>query len=79
MVTAGYQSGLYPGGILIGIVSHVAPAQGALAKVIALRPVVDFSSLQFVEVVTGTKPVSGPSRAASCQPVARRVGERRGG
>jgi rod shape-determining protein MreC len=68
VVTAGYQSGLYPGGILIGIVSHVAPAQGALDKVIALRPVVDFSSLQFVEVVTGTKPVSGPKPGASGSP-----------
>jgi rod shape-determining protein MreC len=65
VVTAGYQSGLYPGGILIGIVSHVAPAQGALSKIISIQPVVDFSSLQFVRVVTGTRPVSNPSTSPS--------------
>jgi rod shape-determining protein MreC len=65
VVTAGYQGGLYPPGILIGIVSHVAPAQGALSKVISVRPVVDFSSLQFVMVVTGTKPVSNPGASPS--------------
>jgi rod shape-determining protein MreC len=68
VITAGYQSGLYPGGILIGIVSHVAPAEGALSKVISLRPVVDFSALQFVEVVTGTRPVRAPSPGASASP-----------
>ena len=65
VVTAGYQGGLYPAGILIGIVSHVAPAEGALAKIVSIRPVVDFSSLQFVMVVTGTKPVSTPSSSPS--------------
>jgi rod shape-determining protein MreC len=65
VVTAGYQGGLYPGGILIGIVSHVAPAEGSLAKVVSLRPVVDFSALEFVEVVTGTRPVPNPSPSAS--------------
>ena len=68
VVTAGYQSGLYPGGILIGIVSHVAPAEGALSKVVSLRPVVDFSALQFVEVVTGTRPVRAPPPGASSSP-----------
>jgi rod shape-determining protein MreC len=68
VITAGYQSGLYPGGILIGIVSHVAPAEGGLAKVISLRPVVDFSALQFVQVVTGTRPVRAPSPGASASP-----------
>lgn len=65
VVTAGYQGGLYPPGILIGVVSHVAPAQGALSKIISIRPVVDFSSLQFVMVVTGTRPVSTPSTSPS--------------
>jgi rod shape-determining protein MreC len=65
IVTAGYQGGLYPAGILIGVVSHVSPAEGALAKVVSIRPVVDFSSLQFVMVVTGTKPVSTPSSEPS--------------
>ena len=75
VVTAGYQRGLYPGGILIGIVAHVAPAQGALSKIISVQPVVDFSSLEFVTVVTGTKPISnppgGPSPGASASPSAK--------
>jgi rod shape-determining protein MreC len=65
VVTAGYRGGLYPGGILIGVVSHVAPAQGALSKVVSVQPVVDFSSLEFVTVVTGTKPISNPSATPS--------------
>jgi rod shape-determining protein MreC len=65
VVTAGYQGGLYPGGILIGVVAHVAPAQGALSKAIAIQPVVDFSSLEFVTVVTGTKPISNPPHSPS--------------
>jgi rod shape-determining protein MreC len=65
VVTAGYQGGLYPGGILIGVVAHVAPAQGALSKIISVQPVVDFSSLEFVTVVTGTKPISNPSSGPS--------------
>jgi cell shape-determining protein MreC len=75
VVTAGYQRGLYPGGILIGVVAHVAPAQGALSKIISVQPVVDFSSLEFVTVVTGTKPISnqpgGPSPGASASPSAK--------
>jgi cell shape-determining protein MreC len=47
------------------VVSHVAPAQGALSKVVSVQPVVDFSSLEFVTVVTGTKPISNPSATPS--------------
>src|SRR5206468_2024144 len=65
VVTAGYRGGLYPGGILIGVVAHVAPAQGALSKTISIQPVVDFSSLEFVTVVTGTKPISNPQGGPS--------------
>ena len=61
VVTAGFRGGLYPAGILIGLVSHVAPAEGSLSKVVSIAPVVDFSSLQFVMVVTGTRPITAPS------------------
>jgi rod shape-determining protein MreC len=61
VVTAGYQGALYPPGILIGIVSHVAPAEGSLVKNVSIAPLVDFSSLQFVMVVTGTQPAQVPA------------------
>jgi rod shape-determining protein MreC len=71
VVTAGYQGALYPPGILIGVVSHVAPAEGSLVKNVSIAPLVDFSSLQFVMVVTGTRPVrtaASPSPGASASP-----------
>ena len=51
VVTSGYQNGLYPPEIVIGFVSHVYQQPGTLTKLIAVRPSVDFSSLQFVLVV----------------------------
>jgi len=73
VVTAGFKGGLYPAGIILGLVSHVAPAEGSLSKVVSIAPVVDFSSLQFVLVVTGTRPVPpppSPSPSASASPSA---------
>src|SRR6266581_2813882 len=52
VVTSGYQGGLYPPGIPIGIVSHVYSQQGGLSKIIQVRPAVDFSALEFVLVIT---------------------------
>jgi rod shape-determining protein MreC len=51
VVTSGLQGGLYPPEIVIGFVSHVYQQPGTLTKLIAVRPSVDFSSLQFVLVV----------------------------
>jgi len=53
VITSGYQTGLYPPEILIGTVSHSVTQPGTLTKVLALRPAVDFSALEFVFVVTG--------------------------
>ena len=53
VVTSGYQSGLYPPNIVIGFVSRVYTDPGQLAKVVEVRPAVDFSALEFVLVVTG--------------------------
>jgi rod shape-determining protein MreC len=55
VVTAGYQSGLYPPEIVIGTVSHVYQQNGGLTKIVAIRPAVDFSSLETVLVLTGPK------------------------
>jgi rod shape-determining protein MreC len=52
VVTSGYQGGLYPPGIPIGVVSHAYLRPGDLVPDIAVRPAVDFSSLEFVLVVT---------------------------
>ncbi|HEY1332136.1 MAG TPA: rod shape-determining protein MreC [Actinomycetota bacterium] len=52
VVTAGFTGSLYPPGITIGAVSHVYRSNGSLAETVAVRPAVDFSSLQFVTVVT---------------------------
>jgi rod shape-determining protein MreC len=53
VVTSGYQGGLYPPDIPVGFVSHVYQAPNDLTKLISVRPAVDFSSLEFVLVVTG--------------------------
>lgn len=54
VVTAGYQGGLYPPSLVIGVVSHVLDSPGSLTKTITVRPAVDVSALEFVLVVTGT-------------------------
>ncbi|HYT77760.1 MAG TPA: rod shape-determining protein MreC [Actinomycetota bacterium] len=53
VVTSGYQSGLYPPEIPIGLVSHVFSRPGSLTTTIELTPTVDFSALEFVLVVNG--------------------------
>ena len=52
VVTAGYQGGLYPPEIPIGVVSHIFQQPGSLTKTIDVRPAVDFTSLEFLLVVT---------------------------
>jgi rod shape-determining protein MreC len=51
VVTSGYEGGLYPAGILIGYVSSVYTNPGSLEKSILVRPAVDFTALEVVEVV----------------------------
>jgi rod shape-determining protein MreC len=53
VVTSGYQRGLYPPEIPIGRVSHVFSRPGSLTTTIEISPAVNFSSLEFVLVVTG--------------------------
>jgi rod shape-determining protein MreC len=66
VVTSGYQGGLYPPGVPIGVVSHLYTDPASLTKVIQVRPEVDFSSLEFVLVVVGTSSVTpGPSPGAT--------------
>ena len=51
VVTAGYQSGLYPPSIAIGFVSHIYTRPSSLTKTIELTPAVDFSALEVVAVI----------------------------
>ncbi len=55
VVTQGYevngQQGLYPPGLVIGQVSHVIPGSSDLQEFVTVRPVIDFSSLEFVLVL----------------------------
>ena len=57
MATVGsiYRGGRYPPGILIGFVSSEYTRPGSLTKSILVRPAVDFSSLEFVDVITGKR------------------------
>jgi rod shape-determining protein MreC len=54
VVTSGLE-GIYPGGLLVGQVDQVQESQNALFKEARLIPVVDFSHLEIVFVVLGTK------------------------
>jgi rod shape-determining protein MreC len=53
--TSGFDSGsIYPPGILIGYVSASSEQPGSLHRTINVRPAVDFSSLEFVLIVTNS-------------------------
>jgi rod shape-determining protein MreC len=56
VLTSGYDGGLYPPGILIGFVALVYTTPGSLEKSIQVRPAVDFTSLEVVEVVLKARP-----------------------
>lgn len=58
VVTAGYQNGLYPRNLAVGVVSHVFSPRGSLVKTVSVRPAVDFSALEFVLVITGPTGIS---------------------
>jgi len=53
VVTSGYQGGVYPPGIPIGTVTKMDPPTGALTRRVWIRPFVDFTSLDYLLVVTG--------------------------
>jgi rod shape-determining protein MreC len=61
--TSGFDEGsIYPGGILIGYVSASSAQAGSLHQTINVRPAVDFSTLEFVLVVTNSmRPSPSPS------------------
>lgn len=59
VVTAGYDGGIYPPGIPIGVVIQVSGDERVLERTIEVDPFVDFTGLDFVLVLLE----SGPSEA----------------
>jgi rod shape-determining protein MreC len=53
VVTSGYQGGIYPPGIPIGLVTRLDPAASSLGRRVWVRPFVDFTSLDYLLVVLG--------------------------
>lgn len=54
VVTSGYDEGIFPPNIPIGTVSHVESQEAALEQEIEVDPYVDFTTLDFVQVITET-------------------------
>jgi rod shape-determining protein MreC len=57
VVTSGYQGGVYPAGIPIGTISRIEPKGSSLTRRAWVRPFVDFTSLDYLLVVTGQQKV----------------------
>jgi rod shape-determining protein MreC len=60
VVSAGQQDGLYPPGIPIGTIASVAKSPGANQYDITVKPAVDLSQLEFVQVVRWLPPAGTP-------------------
>lgn len=54
VVTSGYDGGIFPPNIPIGTVSNVESQEAALEQEIEVDPYVDFTTLDFVQVITET-------------------------
>lgn len=54
VVTSGYDGGIFPPNIPIGTVSNVESQDAALEQEIEVDPYVDFTTLDFVQVITET-------------------------
>ena len=53
VVTSGYSGGVFPAGIPIGTVSAISPRGGSLTRRASVRPLIDFTALDFLLIVTG--------------------------
>lgn len=51
VVTSGYDGGAYPAGIPIGVVTGVPSRQGALTRVANVRPLVNFTGLDYLLLI----------------------------
>jgi rod shape-determining protein MreC len=55
VVTSGYEGGVYPPGIPIGSIARIEPKGSQLTRRAWVRPFVDFTSLDYLLVVTGER------------------------
>ncbi|MFA5891251.1 MAG: rod shape-determining protein MreC [Actinomycetota bacterium] len=62
IVTSGYDGGLYPSGLPIGAVVDAPPTGSNLTRLVSVQPFVDFSSLDYVLLVTGERPAGGGTK-----------------
>lgn len=53
VLTSGYDGGVFPPGLPLGTVTDAPPPHSALSRIVTVRPFVDFSSLDYVLLVTG--------------------------
>ena len=56
VVTQGYQGGVFPSGLPVGVVDRIGPLREGLLRQVWVRPYVDFAALDVVSVVVA-KPV----------------------
>lgn len=56
VVTAGFDDGIFPPGIIIGNVEEVSGASSELEKDITIEPAVDFNALDYVTILLGSGP-----------------------
>jgi rod shape-determining protein MreC len=56
VITSGYDQGIFPAGIPIGFVSEVGPEGTGLERDIEIEPYVDFTNLDFVEILIDSGP-----------------------
>jgi rod shape-determining protein MreC len=54
VITSGYQGGVYPAGIPIGVVASLEARNGSLSRRVHVKPYVDFTSLDHLLIVTGS-------------------------
>lgn len=67
VVTSGYDRGIFPPGIPIGVISDVGGEESDLQKEIEVDPAVDFTALSEVWVLLETGPRYEPPRATAAQ------------
>jgi rod shape-determining protein MreC len=63
VVTSGYNGGVFPPGIPIGVVVDVGGAEAALEREIAVDPAADFTALDFVTILLETGSRASPRAA----------------
>jgi rod shape-determining protein MreC len=64
VVTQGYQGGVFPQGLPVGVVERVGPGAGGLVQTVAVRPYADMAALDVVAVVVAKPAAPEPPRGS---------------